>query len=380
MKSAKLQIVMTKVFTNMTFFETLERVNASVAPAKNRLSHAETNSQKEFKSLLANIEKEQKANNANLKSQAEIAKNSPISRTQIAFADNSAQKSPNTLPSKTILEEDMLSEIQNLRKAGLYLRGNAIGMPPNLLQNPPPTVNNLTDNSLMKAYSETALKEHSDTIRKYLSGLVKEDFKKISETLNGLGQTSLNELSENPKQANDSSDAAGEIKKIIKVAGQYHGLDPHLALAVARTESSFRPDVISKDGFESKGLFQLLDSTAEDMMKRLNIQEEYRPFDHKMNSHLGVGYLRYLHDIFSSRTKINKRMVTYSASSQADLEKFALAAYNAGEGKVIQAQERAKAKGLNPGKFEDIKRFLPEITRGYVDKVAAYRKDLAVNS
>ncbi|MDR2337623.1 MAG: transglycosylase SLT domain-containing protein [Deltaproteobacteria bacterium] len=378
---------MAKIFTNMTFAESLERVNANVTPIKNKPDHGETSTKKDFENILAGLEKRQKINNAKLKSQSRTVDNGQVSQPQITKRENLTQKlqpnlaeTENTLLQRNIPEEDILAEIQNLKKEGLYLRGNhMLGATPNSLPNTPAIVNNLTEKSNLQAYSEAALKEHSAAIRKYLSSLVKEDFKKVNETLNGLGNdatpVNFDELSK--KQTVD--DKSSEIKKIIRVAGQYHGLDPHLALAVARTESSFRPDVISKDGFESKGLFQLLDSTANDMMKRLKIQKEYQPFDHKMNSYLGVGYLRYLHDIFSSRTKINSKMVTYSANSQADLEKFALAAYNAGEGKVIQAQEKAKAKGLNPGNFEDIRKFLPEITRSYVDKVAAHRKDLAMN-
>ena len=165
-----------------------------------------------------------------------------------------------------------------------------------------------------------------------------------------------------------------KVRGIILTAGRQHGLDPHLALAVAKAESSFNIKAVSNDGFASKGLFQLLDSTGRDMLKKLNVSSNYKPFDPKLNSHLGVGYLRYLHDIFSARTDLGS-VNTFPAKSAADLENIAVAAFNVGEGAVAEAQSRARSLGQDPGKFASIKRFLPASTRDYVERVSDYKKD-----
>ena len=179
---------------------------------------------------------------------------------------------------------------------------------------------------------------------------------------------------------NKISETAGSvprnaIQNIIRAAGRFHGLDPHLALAVAKAESSFNTKAVSSDGHNSKGLFQLLDTTARDMIKRLGVSSKYRPFDAGHNSHLGVGYLRYLHDIFSTPTELAKNLKTYPAKTTSELEKLAVAAFNVGEGAVAEAQARAKNSGLNPGEFSAIKKYLPASTRDYVARVSDYKND-----
>ncbi len=164
-----------------------------------------------------------------------------------------------------------------------------------------------------------------------------------------------------------------EIKNIITTAGRYHGVDPSLGLAIAQVESALKPDAVSKDGFASKGIFQLLDSTAEDMRSLTGMNEPYQPFDPGMNSFLGMGYLRRLLDIFSQDSQITNSTKTTAAKSASELEKIAVAAYNAGEGSVARAQEYARSLGKDPSLFSSIEPHLPAITRSYVKKVHAIR-------
>jgi soluble lytic murein transglycosylase-like protein len=162
----------------------------------------------------------------------------------------------------------------------------------------------------------------------------------------------------------------GEIKEIIRDAGVKHGIDPSLGLAVASAESSFDVDAVSADGHESKGIFQLLDSTAIDLLKRTNTSaESYRPFNPQMNADLGLRYLRYLHDIFSTNKSLPNKLSTVAAANSASLEKLAVAAYNAGEGRVASAQDRARRAGKDPSDYSQIEAYLPETTRQYVQKV-----------
>ena len=170
-----------------------------------------------------------------------------------------------------------------------------------------------------------------------------------------------------------------EIQDIIVAAGKHHGVDPSLGLAIARVESSFNPKAVSSDGHASKGVFQLLDSTGKDIHLTSGITEPYQPFDPSMNSYLGIGHLRRLLDIFSKETPLTSNLSTHAAKSADDLEKLAVAAYNAGEGNVARAQAKALQIGKDPSVFQNIKPYLPEITRGYVDKVNDLRNQFVLN-
>jgi soluble lytic murein transglycosylase-like protein len=166
------------------------------------------------------------------------------------------------------------------------------------------------------------------------------------------------------------------LTKIITAAGKFHGVDPLLSIAVAEAESSLDVRAVSKDGHASKGLFQLLDTTAKDMLGRLEVSDQYDPYDAGMNSHLGVGYLRYLLDSFSTRTDLGSGLRTFEAKTAGDLEKLAVAAFNAGEGNVARAQAQAAKLGTDAGQFRAVEKYLPAITRDYVARVSSLKVGL----
>ncbi|MDD9969271.1 MAG: lytic transglycosylase domain-containing protein [Myxococcales bacterium] len=103
------------------------------------------------------------------------------------------------------------------------------------------------------------------------------------------------------------------VKRIVRAAAQRHGLSPALAMSVARSESSFRPHVISRTG--AMGVMQLMPDTA----AALGVED---PFDPEQNADGGVRYLRRL----LSRYRGNRAQ--------------ALAAYNAGPGRVRRGAQR----------------------------------------
>lgn len=166
-----------------------------------------------------------------------------------------------------------------------------------------------------------------------------------------------------------------EIESIIEQAAHRHGIDPELGKAVAQAESSYNSKAVSQDGHSSKGLFQLLDSTAKEVMNKLKIDDPYVPFDAKQNANLGVKYLREMHDLFSEATKLTRSVSTHAAKDSDHLEKLALAAYNAGSGRVANAQARVKREGGDPANYDEVKKYIPESTREYVEKVTSYRVD-----
>ncbi len=57
-----------------------------------------------------------------------------------------------------------------------------------------------------------------------------------------------------------------------------------------------------------------------------------------------------------------------------EANKLAVAAYNAGIGKLREAQKKAKEAGKDPHKWDDIKEHMPLETRGYVDNVKGYEQ------
>ncbi|QYR20117.1 lytic transglycosylase domain-containing protein [Paenibacillus sp. sptzw28] len=122
----------------------------------------------------------------------------------------------------------------------------------------------------------------------------------------------------------------------INEAASKFGIDPTLIRAVIHTESSFNPNSVSSAG--AKGLMQLMDATA----RGLGVTNS---FDPKQNIEGGARFLSYL-------------MRKYEGNEQA-----ALAAYNAGPGRVDRAGIRTDADVAE--KLES----LPSETRRYIEKV-----------
>jgi soluble lytic murein transglycosylase-like protein len=117
---------------------------------------------------------------------------------------------------------------------------------------------------------------------------------------------------------------------------------------------------------------QLLDSTASD---QIGNPSEYKPYDPKQNIDLGMKFLRELHNIFSKETTLENGITTIPAANSASLEKLAVAAFNAGQGRVASAQQRAQRDGKNPAEFADVETYLPQSTQEYVRRVMNKRDD-----
>jgi soluble lytic murein transglycosylase-like protein len=167
------------------------------------------------------------------------------------------------------------------------------------------------------------------------------------------------------------------IRGLLHEAGQKFGVNPSLSMAVVKAESDFNPRAVSSDGHASKGLFQLLDSTGKGLLTRgNNPNRDYQPFDPSLNVELGTSYLRYLHDIFSTSTTLPNDHTTKPAASPDSLEKLAVAAFNAGEGRVASAQRRAERAGKDPSVYEQVEAFLPKSTQVYVERVVSGKKAL----
>jgi soluble lytic murein transglycosylase-like protein len=160
------------------------------------------------------------------------------------------------------------------------------------------------------------------------------------------------------------------LRAAIHRASAQAGVEPSLSVAVARAESSLNPKARSPDG-RSVGTFQVTHATAAEMRRKIAAGTIERP-PGTDDVALGVGYLRYLHDLFGRSAKLAKGLETVPVENVEERRLFAVAAFNAGEGRVARAQARAAAEGGDPTQFDDVRPYLPPITRGYVERVVGY--------
>jgi len=244
-----------------------------------------------------------------------------------------------------------------------------------------------TENNIQKPSDQTVavgLAESMDEVRARLNlseqALISPQFETVDEvsvipqqdkkTIQDVKTPTVVSIERTGAQGETSRSASvAVVKGMVDQAGQHFGIDPVLGMAVVDRESSFNPKAVSADGHQSKGLFQLLDRTGQDLLKRLGMERDYNPFDPEQNVYLGVGYLRHLHDIFSKETALPNKTTTVVAANNSSLEKLAVAAFNAGEGRVASAQQRALLAGKDASQYEHIEDYLPESTQQYVSRV-----------
>lgn len=166
-----------------------------------------------------------------------------------------------------------------------------------------------------------------------------------------------------------------EVRARLRAMSEKIGLDPALSMSVVKAESSFNSKAVSQDGHASKGLFQLLDTTGKFLLSKAgDTDRKYDPFDPDLNMELGTSYLKYLHDIFRNSTELPNNLKTHKAVDETSLEKFAVAAFNAGEGRVASAQTRSEKAGRDPSHYDHVAPFLPRSTREYVSRVVGGKK------
>jgi membrane-bound lytic murein transglycosylase F len=135
---------------------------------------------------------------------------------------------------------------------------------------------------------------------------------------------------------------------ILRASADSIGWDWRLLAAVVYHESRFHNDANSSKG--ALGLMQI-------RSKRYTAEMLLNP---SANIAVGSRYLKKLEGMFSD-----------NASDPVEATKFALAAYNMGEGKVGQLIQQAQEQGLDASRWDNVKTQLPEghHTRAYVENV-----------
>ncbi len=130
--------------------------------------------------------------------------------------------------------------------------------------------------------------------------------------------------------------APAHLATAIQEAAQTHGVDPRLVAAIARRESAFNPNAVSRVG--ACGVMQLMPATA----RYLGVTNV---FDARQNIFGGTRYLRTLLDTFDG-----------------DLD-LALAAYNAGPGAV------QKYRGVPP--YRETQAYVAAVKASYENALRA---------
>ncbi len=140
-----------------------------------------------------------------------------------------------------------------------------------------------------------------------------------------------------------------EYKPLIHKEAEKYGLDWKLMAAIVYQESQFDPEAVSLNNV--KGLMQVTSIAAEEM----GLSNMVTPTE---SIKAGIRY-------FDKMTKKFEHI-------DDDHEKipFALASYNVGYGHVSDAVRIAEEMGLDPGKWQNLKKTLPLLSKpGYYTKV-----------
>jgi membrane-bound lytic murein transglycosylase F len=124
-------------------------------------------------------------------------------------------------------------------------------------------------------------------------------------------------------------------------------MDWRLVLAVIRQESRFRHDAVSYKG--AYGLMQIMPVTQAELTDKIGVEEATTP---RNNIRAGVFHLRSLYRYFDEAVGDDRVQLT-------------LAAYNAGLGRIRDAQAIAKYLGHDPSSWRDVKDALPLLSKRY---------------
>ena len=135
--------------------------------------------------------------------------------------------------------------------------------------------------------------------------------------------------------------AASMGDSLVKAAAKRLGWDWRLLSALIYSESQFHIELRSRRGAE--GLMQMLPSTA----AKMGVTDLFNPEE---SIKAGTEYLLLLQNMFRGK-----------AANKDELCKFTLAAYNAGEGRILDCVRYAESIGADAGTWDGIVSVIPDM-------------------
>lgn len=142
-----------------------------------------------------------------------------------------------------------------------------------------------------------------------------------------------------------------QYRRFFHEAENLTDIDWRLLAAIGYQESKWNPYATSFTGV--RGLMMLTNATAD----RMGVTDRLDP---RQSILAGAKYLNLLKESLPDRI------------AEPDKTWLALAAYNQGQGHLEDARRIAKAKGMNPDSWADVKQTLPLLSRGGYKGVTRY--------
>lgn len=133
----------------------------------------------------------------------------------------------------------------------------------------------------------------------------------------------------------------------IKKYSERYGFDWRLTLSVMKAESNFIETAESEKG--AMGLMQIMPGTQEYVVRVLEIDNAIEP---RNNIRAGIFYLSRLYRMFGD-------------AEEHDRLRLTLAAYNAGPGRVFDAQEVARYLNSDPTRWQSVRDALPLLSNRF---------------
>ena len=166
------------------------------------------------------------------------------------------------------------------------------------------------------------------------------------------GTLTANNITPADIQTQSSLDENGE--RILKLYGntihdysKRYDIDWRLVFAVMHQESRFSIDAESHRG--AVGLMQIMPATFENIAEHMGLEDIMNP---RNNIAAGIKHLSVLSDSFEG-------------ASPEDKTRLTLAAYNAGRGRILDAQHLAVYLNDNPMTWEGVRDALPFLSKRY---------------
>lgn len=161
------------------------------------------------------------------------------------------------------------------------------------------------------------------------------------------GQYSESSSNQRPEVDNATKKSIRTYGPVIQKYSQKYELDWRLVLAVMKQESQFRATARSHRG--AYGLMQIMPITEQELSEHLGIPQARSPY---YNIKAGVYHLRRLYRYFD-----NVR--------DPERTKLALAAYNAGLSRILDARDLAGYLGHDRDTWEGVREALPFLSKRY---------------